>query len=75
MTAWQYQRVSTGIAERTASQHQRAAEQVHDDWINLLNERGAEGWELVTESYTTEKDHTGNLFFANYNGTMKRPRE
>jgi hypothetical protein len=73
MAGWEYQRVSSSIAERGAAQHDQAAQKIHDDWIELLNARGAEGWELVSERHTASKDPTGNLFFANYSGTMKRP--
>jgi hypothetical protein len=75
MPEWEYQRVSSSIAERMESQHQQAAEKIHDDWINLLNERGAEGWELVTEHFTSRKDPSSGIFFASYGGTVKRPRQ
>lgn len=75
MTEWEYQRVSSSIAipRPVLGSPKQSPREIHADWIELLNTRGAEGWELVTERYSASEDHLKN-FVADYSGTMKRPR-
>jgi hypothetical protein len=48
--------------------------QAAERWYALLNQRGAEGWELVVERYAHGGDHA-TPYWAQYAGTMKRLRE
>lgn len=74
MDRFEYLHVQESVAERGPENAQaQAADAIHTRWIDLLNDRGAEGWELVSERF--EGGKSGGLFFAAYNGTMKRPIE
>jgi len=74
---WEYSRV---FAEGTWPDYdggQGPAEsqrQAAEKWYALLNERGAEGWELVVERHARGGDHA-NPYWAQYVGTMKRLRQ
>ncbi|MBS1883809.1 MAG: hypothetical protein JSS97_12750 [Actinobacteria bacterium] len=48
--------------------------QAAERWYGLLNQRGAEGWELVVERYAQGGDHM-TPYWAQYAGTMKRRRD
>jgi hypothetical protein len=48
--------------------------QAAERWYELLNQRGAEGWELVSERHAFGGDHL-QPYWAQYAGTMKRLRE
>lgn len=70
MDRFEYTRVSESIADRSPSGREQAARAVHQRWIELLNARGEEGWELVSERFIVNNE--ANLFTAYYEGTMKR---
>ena len=71
MDHFEYIHVQESVAERGPdTAQQQAACAIHQRWIDLLNGRGAEGWELVSERFDADKKD--GLFFASYSGTMKR---
>jgi hypothetical protein len=47
--------------------------EAENSWLAKLNERGAEGWELVSERFASS-DQSTTYVWAEYSGTMKRLR-
>lgn len=83
-TAWEYIRVS--VSARATTPHgakggqafndayQKAVAEATDSWIAKLNERGATGWELVSERFAAGgAGRSTDPYWAEYGGTMKRP--
>ena len=62
MTRWEY-------TQATVRVDGVSSEPIASQWYELLNQLGAEGWELVSERYYWE----GGTGHAAYDGTMKRP--
>jgi hypothetical protein len=48
--------------------------QAREDWLAKLNEMGAEGWELISESVLTGGNEVAANQWVEYSGTMKRSR-
>lgn len=76
MTEWEYTRV---FAEGSRTQYDggrgpmEAKSEAIENWFALLNQCGADGWELIVERYQAGGD-SGSGYWATYAGTMKRPR-
>ena len=79
MSAWEYIHVFAEGAWDSYDGGRGPAEsqkQAAERWFDLLNERGAEGWELVVERHKFGGESTSvNGYWAQYSGTMKRPRQ
>ncbi len=76
--AWEYIRVFAGgeWPDYDGGQGPRESQtQAAERWYALLNQKGAEGWELVTERYSSGGSSTLPPYWAQYVGTMKRLRE
>jgi hypothetical protein len=72
-----YARANVGAGTHEQAQS-KAAAQAAADWLTELNTRGAEGWELVTERFSSgsgrDRSGTGvDYYWAAHTGTMKRP--
>jgi len=74
MNEWEYERASLVVRNiyPVGEERERAGDAFNDRWIELLNQKGAEGWELVSEHSFGDG---GPEFYASRSGTMKRPRQ
>lgn len=74
-TTWEYTRVNASAEKEhpLAGDHEKATGEALAFWLRQLNERGAEGWELVSERFASGGGGAGS-FWVEYSGTMKRPR-
>jgi hypothetical protein len=71
-TAWEYLRVvAHGSTREKGLTRSEMARQTSAKWETLINERGAEGWELVSEHIAGEDWASGA--WMEITGTMKRP--
>lgn len=76
MTKWQYTRIVASASRDMPRTGDSAAvdQEAMKSWLDQLNQRGAEGWELVSESFTTGGSDTGmSSVWAQFVGTLKRP--
>lgn len=76
-TAWEYRRaraVATEGPENRQGRARRVQEGAEEKWLVVLNELGADGWELIKETFEHEEspDPFGQGWAA-YLGTFKRP--
>lgn len=76
--AWEYRRaraVASEGPENRQGQARRVQEAAEEKWLVILNELGAQGWELIKETFEWEpsSDPFGEGWAA-YLGTFKRPR-
>lgn len=71
---WEYVQV---LAESDKSPGSSGAAKVQaaKRWIALLNQRGGEGWELVSEEFAAGGSAVAMDYWAQYAGVMKRPRD
>lgn len=72
MPRWEYQRAVTNVMD---GPHERR--KAGEAWVQMLNELGADGWELVPEHFLTGSVGGAAGFepkyWAQYVGTLKRP--
>jgi hypothetical protein len=77
VTEWEYTRVGVHITPMGLKLKGRGLEgrsiegQASADWVELLNEKGEDGWELISEQFSSGGTPPGE--WAGYSGTMKRP--
>jgi hypothetical protein len=74
ITAWEYTRVWLMVQERRDRQGADEFKDMADaKWAGKLNEMGAAGWELVSESVIPGGAPGSESWSFEFNGTMKRP--
>lgn len=68
---WEYKAVGAHVESFEADKVVPAA---RTQWIDALNARGKEGWELASERFATGYYQLEGNHWASYSGTMKRRR-
>lgn len=69
---WEYRAVGARAESFDSSEALTAA---RAQWIDSLNARGTEGWDLVSERFASGYYQLERKYWASYSGTMKRARQ